>query len=53
VETPPYLFETVRHLMEKLKSFKAENERLMREQEKKTKINVVMSQSLLEIHRKL
>jgi hypothetical protein len=35
VETPPDLAETVISLMEELQSFKQDNERLMREQEKK------------------
>jgi hypothetical protein len=35
VETPPDLAEIVRSLMEELQRFKQDNERLMREQEKK------------------
>ena len=34
--TPPGLVETVRSLMVKLQSCKADNERMMKEQEKKT-----------------
>jgi hypothetical protein len=51
VETPPDLAETVRSLMVKLQIFKADNERLMREQEKKTEINAVMLQILSDIQR--
>jgi hypothetical protein len=36
VETPPYLAETVRSLMAELQSCKADNERLIKEKEKKT-----------------
>jgi hypothetical protein len=36
VETPPGLAETVRSLMDKLQSCKADNERLIKEQEKQT-----------------
>jgi hypothetical protein len=36
VETPPDLVETVRSLMVKLQSCKDDNERMMKEQEKKT-----------------
>jgi hypothetical protein len=36
VETPPNLVETVRSLMEELQSYKDDNERLIKEQEKKT-----------------
>jgi hypothetical protein len=50
VETPPDFAETVISLMEELQSFKQDNERLMREQEKKTKINVVLLQILSELH---
>jgi hypothetical protein len=51
--TPPDLAETVRSLMEKLQRFKADNERLMREQEKKIELNAVMLQILSDVLRKL
>jgi hypothetical protein len=51
VETPPNLAETVRSLMEELQSFKADNERLIKEQEKQYEINVVLLQSLSDIQR--
>jgi hypothetical protein len=53
VETPPYLAETVRILMEELQSCKADNERLIKEQEKQTEINAVMLQILSYIQRQL
>jgi hypothetical protein len=53
VETHPYLVEIVRFLMEELQSCKDENERLIKEQEKKTKINTVLLQSLPDKQRKL
>ena len=40
--TPPNLAETVRSLVVKLQSCKVDNERMMKEQEKQTKINVVL-----------
>jgi hypothetical protein len=40
--TPPDLAETVRSLMVELQSCKDDNERMMKEQEKKTEINVVL-----------
>jgi hypothetical protein len=52
VETPPDLVETVRSLMVKLQSCKGENERLIKEQEKQTKINAVLLQSLSDRQRK-
>jgi hypothetical protein len=42
VETHPDLAEIVRILMEELKSCKDDNERLIKEKEKKTEINVVL-----------
>jgi hypothetical protein len=51
VETPPDLAETVRSLMSELQSCKADNEILIKEQEKQTKINVVLLQSLSNIQR--
>jgi hypothetical protein len=53
VETPPDLAETVRSLMEELQSCKDDNERLIKEQEKKTEINAVLLQSLSDIQRQL
>jgi hypothetical protein len=53
VETPPDLAETVRSLMVKLQSCKDDNERLIKEQEKQTKINAVLLQSLPDIQRQL
>jgi hypothetical protein len=53
VETPPDLDETVRSLMEELQSCKADNERLIKEQEKQTEINAVLLQSLSDIQRQL
>jgi hypothetical protein len=42
IGTPPDLAETVRSLMVELQSWKADNERMMKEQEKQTKINAVL-----------
>jgi hypothetical protein len=53
VETPPDLAETVRSLRAELQSFKADNERLIKEQEKQTEINAVLLQSLSDIQRQL
>jgi hypothetical protein len=53
VETPPNLDETVRSLIVELQCCKADNERLIKEKEKKTKINAVLLQSLSNIHRQL
>ena len=44
VETPPNLDETVRSLMAELQSCKDDNEMMIKEQEKQTKINVVLLQ---------
>jgi hypothetical protein len=49
VETPPDLAETVRSLGVELKSFKANNERLIKEQEKQKEINAVLLQILSDI----
>jgi hypothetical protein len=38
VETPPYLDESVRSLMEELQSCKVDNERMIKEQKKKLKL---------------
>jgi hypothetical protein len=53
VETPPDLVEIVRSLMDELQSCKADNERLIKEQEKKMEINAVLLQSLSDIQRHL
>jgi hypothetical protein len=53
VETPLDLVETIRILMEELHSCKADNERMIKEQEKKIGINAVLLQSLSDIQRQL
>jgi hypothetical protein len=53
VGTPPYLAETVRSLMIELQSCKDDNERMIKEQEKKMKINAVLLQILSDIQRKM
>jgi hypothetical protein len=53
VGTLPDLAETVKNLMVKLQSCKANNERMMKEQEKKTKINAVFLQSLSDLQRQM
>jgi hypothetical protein len=53
VEIPPDLAETVRSLMAELQRCKADNERLIKEQEKQTKINAVLLQILSDIQRQL
>jgi hypothetical protein len=53
IGTPPYLTETVRSLMVELQSYKADNERMMKEQEKQTEINVVLLQSLSDLQRQM
>jgi hypothetical protein len=53
VGTPLDLAETVRSLMVELQSCKANNERMMKEQEKKTKINTVLLQSLSNLQRQM
>jgi hypothetical protein len=53
VGTSPDLVETVRSLMVELQSCKADNERMMKEQEKQTKINVVLLQSLSDLQRQM
>jgi hypothetical protein len=53
VGTPPDLVETVRSLMVELQSCKADNERMIKEQEKQMEINEVLLQSLSDIQRKL
>jgi hypothetical protein len=53
VETPLDLAKTVRSLMVKLQSCKADNKRLIKEKEKQTKINAVLLQSLFNIQRQL
>jgi hypothetical protein len=42
IETPPNLVETVRSLVVELQSCKSNNERLIKEKEKQTKINAVL-----------
>ena len=42
VETLPNLAEIVKSLIDKLQSCKADNERLIKEQEKQTEINAVL-----------
>ena len=49
IGTPPDLAETVRSLMVELQSCKANNERMMKEQEKKTKINAMLLHSLSDL----
>jgi hypothetical protein len=51
VKIHPDLDEIVRSLMEELQSFKADNERLIKEQEKQIEINVVLLQILSYIQR--
>jgi hypothetical protein len=53
IRTPPDLVETMRSLMVELKSCKADNERMMKEQEKKTEINVVLLQSLSDLQQQM
>jgi hypothetical protein len=53
VETPPDLVETIISLMEESQSCKANNERLIKEQEKQTEINAVLLQILSNIQRQL
>jgi hypothetical protein len=53
VETPTDLDEIVRSIMAKLQSCKVDNERLIKEKEKQTKINAVLLQSLSDIQRQL
>jgi hypothetical protein len=51
--TPPDLAEMVRSLMAELQIYKADNERMMKEQEKQTEINVVLLQSLSDLQRQM
>jgi len=51
VENSLDLAETVRSLMNELQSCKANNERLIKVQEKKIEINAVLLQSLSDIER--
>jgi hypothetical protein len=51
--TPLGLAETVRSLMVELQSDKADNERMMKEQEKQTEINAVLLQSLSDLQRQM
>ena len=47
------LAKTVRSLMVELQSCKADNERMMKEQEKQTEINSVLLQSLYDLQRQM
>jgi hypothetical protein len=49
IGTPPDLAETVRSLIAELQSCKVDNERMVKEQENKTKINAVLLQSLSDL----
>jgi hypothetical protein len=53
IGTPPDLAETVKSLMVELQSCKDDNERMMKEQEKQTKINAVLLQSLFDLQRQM
>jgi hypothetical protein len=53
IGTPPNLAETMRSLMVELQRWKADNERMMKEQEKKTEINAVLLQSLSDLQQKM
>jgi hypothetical protein len=53
IGTPLDLAETVRSLMVELQSCKADNERMMKEQEKQTEINAVLLQSLSDLQRQM
>jgi hypothetical protein len=53
VETPPDLDETVRILMVELQSCKDENERMIKEEERKIEINTILLKILSDIKRKL
>ena len=53
IRTPLDLAETVRSLMVELQSCKADNERMMKEQEKKIEINAVLLQSLSDLQRQM
>jgi hypothetical protein len=53
IGTPPGLAEIMRILMVELQSCKADNERMMKEQEKQTEINAVLLQSLSDLQRQM
>ena len=53
IGTPPDLAETVRSLMVELKSCKADNERMMKEQENQIEINAILLQSLSDLQQKM
>jgi hypothetical protein len=53
VGTPPNLAETMKSIMVKLQSCKADNERMMKEQEKQTEINAVLLQRLSDLQRQM
>jgi hypothetical protein len=53
IGTPLDLAKTVRSLMVKLQSCKADTKRMMKEQEKQREINAVLLQSLSNLQRKM
>ena len=53
VGTPIDLAETVKSLIVELQSCKANNERMMKEEEKQTEINAVLLQSLSDLQRQM
>ena len=53
IATSPDLSEILRSLMVELQSCKADNERMMKEQEKQTEINAVLLQSLSDLQRQM
>jgi hypothetical protein len=53
IGTPMDLAETVRSLMAELQSCKANNERMVKEQEKQTEINAVLLQILSDLQRQM
>jgi hypothetical protein len=53
VETPPNLAKIVRSLMVELQRYKADNERMIKEQEKQREINAFLRQILSYIQRQL
>jgi hypothetical protein len=53
IGTPLDLARTVRSLLVELKSYKADNERMMKEQEKQIEINAVLLQSLSNLQQQM
>jgi hypothetical protein len=53
IGTPLDLAETMRSLMVELQSCKANNERMIKEQEKKTEINAFLLQSLSDLQQQM